>query len=337
MPAATYNLPLPPVQFQRLRPQGPVYSCLAEWEDLILKPSDREEIAPAWRWAEDSAVPSLPGESGQCLSYPGGHMQPSRKKEAYFFSYEVLSYLKRKAPHNDAEPQTYIDFTMWYQKKPIRSKFWRARTYILKERMPPITNAFLAAHGVFQWRELTQCLPPECPWTKSEVSEWVNPGFLREEQRSDKLIFKKKKKTGKKRTDHSLSGYISCALYVAFWLCHIPCISSAEADFCCHQCHLVAVQWKATCWRPSQHESQMPAWKKNTGIWVKPLMSDLIRGLLGRCWKSLWNIPKCWTAVCQMCLLFHFNNQCSCICGNTDELLLMSVTIREVLIMLRSC
>lgn len=67
-----------------------------------------------------------------------------------------------------------------------------------------------------EWKELTQCLPPECPWTKSEVSEWVNPGFLREEQRSDKLIFKKKKKTGKKRTDHSLSGYISLALYVAF-------------------------------------------------------------------------------------------------------------------------
>lgn len=44
-------------------------------------------------------------------------MQPSRKKEVYFFSYEVLSYLKQKALHNDVKPQSCIGFTVWHQKK----------------------------------------------------------------------------------------------------------------------------------------------------------------------------------------------------------------------------
>lgn len=80
----------------------------------------------------------------------------------------------------------------------------------------------------------------------------------------------------------------------------------------------------------------MPALKK-TGTWLKTLMSDVSRYLLGHCWKSLGNFPKSWVANDQMYLLFHFSNQRICTCGKAAELVLMSIAIREVLIMLRSC
>lgn len=78
----------------------------------------------------------------------------------------------------------------------------------------------------------------------------------------------------------------------------------------------------------------MPALEK-TGIWLKPLMSDIIRDLLGCCWKSLWKFPKHWVTDNQTYLLLHFSNQCICACGKTSELFLSTVTITEVLIMLR--
>lgn len=200
------------------------------------------------------------------------------------------------------------------------------KALFLKEKRHSAPNIFLVAPKSFgKGRNkcgvcLTNALGERLKWANG----WASPGFLREEQRSEKLIFKSGN-LEKKRKGHSLSGCFPLVLYGVSWLCHIPCISCAWTEYCCHQCHLVTVQLKATCWRTS--ESWMPALKK-TRIWLKPLMSDVIRDLLGHCWKRFWNFPKPWASDDQIYLLFHFGSQWICTCGKAADLFLTSITIR---------
>lgn len=196
--------------------------------------------------------------------------------EVNSFSHKILKQKKFQGFSQWYEVTYYAVSTKQFKTKNGRYEFWRAlKGLVFKGEKTLYQTFFLQPLQSFEEgrNEHGVCLPNALGERPRQANGRANPGFLREEQRSGKLILEKRNLKKKKRTGHSLSGCFPPVLYGVSWLCHIPCILYTGAKYCCQQCHLVTVQLKATCWRTSRR--WIPALKK-TGIFLKPLMSDVI-------------------------------------------------------------
>lgn len=146
--------------------------------------------------------------------------------------------------------QKYQGFIQWYevtqlhclhqavQKQRGSYKFWRAPKGLFFKTEDTLYQTFFLQHLESFGEDRNKhgvCLPNALGEGLRRANGRVNPGFLREEQRSEKLIFKKGNQE-KKTTGHSLSGSFSLVLYGVSWVCHIPYILCTGAAYCCHQC-----------------------------------------------------------------------------------------------------